>query len=274
MTELSCLSGRPSLIYSGLHDGKVCDVLRGATLPGRGVLVRRDLHCRGRLEAARVVKVGADDVHVLQVVCAQPDVDRLGGEAAVREGKHRCAARPEHAPDLLADLERLSEVVDAHDVGHHVEGIVLERKPRVNVEVLDDVLRDLAVPRELLLVHAQRDASARGLRHVGREVGDVRRADVEDIWRLPLAKGGRVVLGQGRHRSLVHVVAEARQVIEARVGALVLPRKVRSLERKFRRPVRQREHLGDALCGGWKAGQGGLHELREEVEARRAHNQG
>ena len=67
------------------------------------------------------------DVDVLKVVGLQPDVDGLAREAAVGEGEHRLTSWLEHARHLLAHLQRLGEVVDAHDVGDDVEGVVLVR---------------------------------------------------------------------------------------------------------------------------------------------------
>ena len=190
------------------------------------------------------MEVRADDEDVLEVVRAQPYVDRLGREAAVREREHRDAARPQHARDLRADLPRPREVVDAHDVGDDVERVVVERERRVGVEVLHDVLADLLVELELVLVHAERDPPPRrGLVDRLREVADVRRAEVEDVGVVPRFERLGVVLGQRADRRVVHVEAEARRRVEARVGGLVLARKVRGRERPLGRELRLSQHV-------------------------------
>ena len=64
--------------------------------------------------------VGTDDQAVLQVAHAQPHRDGLGGEATVGLGQDELAAGPEHAVDLVEDLERPNEVVHRYHAGDHL----------------------------------------------------------------------------------------------------------------------------------------------------------
>ena len=174
-----------------------------------------------------------------------------------------------YAEDLGEDLAGPHEVVDADDIGDNVEGVVVEGQRRVDVEVLDDVLRDLAVLGELLLVHAEGDAAARVVGDVGGEVRDVRRADVEDRRRLPRAERRRVVVRQRRDGGVVDVEAEPRHVVEDRVRALVAPREVPRRVGPLRRPLGRRQHVRHAHGVGREprhAAEGRRQERREGRE--------
>mmetsp|Transcript_8199 Transcript_8199/g.33749 ORF Transcript_8199/g.33749 Transcript_8199/m.33749 type:complete len:240 (+) Transcript_8199:102-821(+) len=231
----------------GAHDGEVGDVLRGAAHPGRRVAVGADLDGGGRVEAAGVVEVGADDEDVLEVVGAEPDVDRLRGEAAVREREERRAAGFEHSRDFARDLERFGQVIDRDAVGDDVERGVLEGERRVGVEVLDDALVDVGVRVELHGVHAERDAAAVPQRVCCRgEVRDVRGAEVEDGGPVPLAEDFVVVCRERGDGGLVDVVHEALEGVEVAIGRLVLSGKIRRRVRPRGGPPRRREDVGDA----------------------------
>ncbi len=88
-------------------------------------------------------------------VCVEPDLDGLGGEAAVALADDESSAGLQDPAHLLEHLERLIEVVHAHDARDYVEGVVREGELRVFVEVLDYVLGQLLVLRKLKLVHSE-----------------------------------------------------------------------------------------------------------------------
>ena len=56
------------LVHGSLDDSEVSVVRGAASLQRMSCLVGRDLDCGGRLETASVVKVGADDESVLEVI--------------------------------------------------------------------------------------------------------------------------------------------------------------------------------------------------------------
>jgi hypothetical protein len=88
-------------------------------------------------------------------VGVEPDLDGLGGEAAVALAYDESPAGPEHPAHLLEHLERLIQVVHAHDARDYVEGVVGEGELRVLVEVLRHILRELLVLGKLKLVHPE-----------------------------------------------------------------------------------------------------------------------
>ena len=89
-----------------------------------------------RRKAAGVVEVRADHLAVLQVGLLQPHHHRLRLEAAVALRQYELSTGFEHAVDFLEDLERFDQVVDADDARGGVEGVVVVRQRRVDVEVL------------------------------------------------------------------------------------------------------------------------------------------
>jgi hypothetical protein len=82
-------------------------------------------------------------------------LDGLGGEAAVALADDEAPAGLQDPAHLLEHLERLVEVINAHDARDNVEGAVGEREFGVLVEVLGDVLGQLLVLRELKLIHPE-----------------------------------------------------------------------------------------------------------------------
>ena len=152
-----------------------------------------------RRKAAGVVEVRADHLAVLQVGLLQPHHHRLRLEAAVALRQDELSTRLQHAVNLLEDLERLDQVVDADDARGGVEGVVVVRQRRVDVEVLRLKVGELRVARELALHHARRRDPRHLLRKVGRVVRDPAAANVQD--RAARRYILLVIVGERAHRA-------------------------------------------------------------------------
>ena len=90
-------------------------------------------------------------------VGVEPYLDGLRGETTVALAHDKAAAGLEDALNLLEDLERLVQIVNAHHARHDIERVIRERKLRIFVQILDYVFAELLVLLQLKLVHTQAD---------------------------------------------------------------------------------------------------------------------
>ena len=81
------------LVDERCDHGQIRVVVRHTVLPVGQLFVGRDLIRQRWLETARLMKIRAYYIHMFEIVCAKPYVDRLGGKAAVGKRKYGGAAR-------------------------------------------------------------------------------------------------------------------------------------------------------------------------------------
>src|ERR1019366_8277745 len=92
---------------------------------------------RGRVPTPGRPEVARDNGAALVVVGVQPALDRLCGEATVRERADKRGAWPQHSGDVSKELNRSGQIVDRYTTDHGIKRVVRERQARVGVEVMD-----------------------------------------------------------------------------------------------------------------------------------------
>ena len=189
----------------------------GGDDPQRVFAVGRTVFERRHVESAGQFDVGADQTNAVFRPQLMERADRFRRKAAVRHRDDQPPARREHARDVAEYFDRAHQILHRHRDQHGVERAVVERQPRIAIEVLHHPHVEPRIRVEFGGVHAE--TGDRRVARFFRQMRNPRRHQVE--YAPAVRQHVAVVLRQRRDRAGIDVRDEPRHLIEVRVVALV-----------------------------------------------------